>query len=279
LEDGEIRLPWPRLSLWNPRTGIRRALPASWSHAAFTPDDRAVIGLATDQSGEHATIQLADAATGWVERSIPLPWAPLAAEARVDISPDRRLLLAHTSARDLRMWDLTTGQVTGTWGASVVGDTSRTRVTFAPDGRTVAVVAWKYPPPPKRPPHPGPVIELTGSPSGVPEALPLYLLDTPGLRLRKAVPLPAPFLPVRIAFSPDGRRLAILLQAWPLRAGTHDTYFDVPQPRVQLVDVATGTVAEMLILPPCDPGPLAFSADGQRLATGGHGQILVWDVR
>ena len=53
---------------------------------------------------------------------------------------------------------------------------------------------------------------------------------------------------------------------------------DVAQPRIHLVDVATGEIRETLVAPQGFTASLCFSPDGKTLAAGGYGRVDLWDV-
>jgi WD40 repeat protein len=82
-----------------------------------------------------------------------------------------------------------------------------------------------------------------------------------------------------LAFSPDGRRLAV-----PARVKTegHDGRDpdpqDLPQPRVYLFDLSREGPAEEIVCPHGWTGGVAFSADGKTLAVGGAGAVHLFDV-
>jgi WD40 repeat protein len=81
-------------------------------------------------------------------------------------------------------------------------------------------------------------------------------------------------------FSPDGRWLAAVTQVFPeeLERSREPSAEDVAQPRIHLVEVATGEVRETLVAPQGFTTSLCFSPDGKTLASGGHGRVDLWDV-
>src|SRR5262249_14168581 len=84
----------------------------------------------------------------------------------------------------------------------------------------------------------------------------------------------------RLAFSPDGRRLAGQGQPkWDEKEFPDSDPADLPQPRVFLFDLtAPAAEPEVVVCPHGYSGALAFSPDGKLLAVGGAGATHLFDM-
>jgi WD40 repeat protein len=79
-------------------------------------------------------------------------------------------------------------------------------------------------------------------------------------------------------FSPDGKWLVVITRLYPDKRGEDMDPRDLPQPRIHLIEAATGTIRETLIAPQSSSNNACFSPDGRTLATDGHGRVLLWDM-
>ncbi len=253
-------------SLWDLATGRVRRLPANLApFFIFAPDATRFAVARQDGASNYRWIDLLDAETGAVVRTISAgvefvavrPWAfsPDGRRLYGGLSSYRAMRDAATAGARLAAWDVATGREVGSFAAP----DPKPWLTLAPpssDGRTLAAVT------------------LAAGPATA-GRLTLYLLDAETLALRTAAdlgPKASPGVPV---FRPDGKLVAVVLRPETDAKSRRDPPpEELPQPRIALVDVATGKVRATLVLPQCFCGSMAFSPDGKTLAAGGLGQVL-----
>jgi WD40 repeat protein len=201
-------------------------------------------------------------------------------------SPDGKTLASASSDRTVKLWDLSLEEPTST----LIGHTGAVScIAFSPDGATLATGAWdgtvrfwevgsgKLL---RTVPFGDPVLNTGPSPydlsfraDGATLAVSLYhgttaLLDPRTGRQRPMPDSPHPLLPP-VAFSPDGRIMASILQP------AIDVYPFHEPARIELRDAETGSVLHTL----ADGGrKLCFSHDGRLLAVVNREAVAVWDT-
>jgi WD40 repeat protein/Tfp pilus assembly protein PilF len=173
------------MTVWNLDTGAalrsvrRTAIQAS--AAALSAD-----GLRAAIAEEGGVVHLWDLATG--RESAALPGHPGLVH-QVVFSPDGRRLATAAGDRAVRVWDAATGAAVQTWplGGMAVG------LGFSPDGRRLVTVTDR-------------AVELWDQESGQE----VVSLAGPGVTMRPgAARLTRSYDAARVAFSPDGRYLAV----------------------------------------------------------------------
>jgi RNA polymerase sigma factor (sigma-70 family) len=270
-QDGKVRL-------WDAGTGKEKRqlrIPGQddtwgpWVMAvAFSPDGRTLAA-----SGTEHVVRLWDLATGAED--------PATKEGHVDgansaaFSPDGKLLATASGDHTVRLWDPATGEEVRRLGG---GREGFSRVTFAPDGKTVAalteraVVLWDAGTGKelhRLEGHTGPVSSLCFSPDGKTLVSGGYRGDgtlrawevSTGKQVRQIGKWDEI---TSVAFSPDGKLLAVGLG-----------YLNIA-----LLDAATGAEVRRLKFEKGFARTLAFSPDGTCLAsTGGLGNTVhLWEV-
>jgi len=255
------------MTLVNAKTGKFRQLERNLSIGGqFSADNRTVLVEVVDDEFNSTAIQICDVATGSITRSFPLGEGPVTA-GWTTLRPDGKLLATAETVvpRDatwkerrtqIRFRDVATGNIS----ASFPLDDKEPNIgslDFSPDGGTLAAVV------------------STNSQAE------LLLFDSRQQKLVHTVVLSEEKALTRTpAFSPDGRWLAVITQVFPQESERDraPSAEDVAQPRIHLVELATGTVRETLAGPQAFTAAVCFSPDGKTLASGGHGQVDLWNV-
>jgi WD40 repeat protein len=78
-------------------------------------------------------------------------------------------------------------------------------------------------------------------------------------------------------FHPDGNWLAASTQVLPAGRSRESPPDELPQPRIELINLATCENMETLVAPQGLAFSMAFSPDGNTLATSGKDAVLLWD--
>jgi WD40 repeat protein len=195
---------------------------------AFSPDGTLVASASVTISSKKHEVKIWNALSGQVVRT----WeAPQGNEGRRTLvfSPDGKYLALGGDAGVVKVWDVSTDQQTASLQTA---DGSVTDVVFDPEGRTLAVLYTRT----------------------------LKLWDLASRQEKVTIE----HVEGRLAFSPDGKRLATV---------------DGPSGKLAVFDTSSGQLIEALDVPGQSPVALAFSPDGQRLLLARSDSTLhVWDL-
>jgi WD40 repeat protein len=256
--------PKPIVSRVDTRTGEFRDLPGSLLLGAFSGDGRTLVVNEIDDEMYMTAFTFFDTATGTARRTIPILEQPSQVGQEV-FSPDGKwCALVHRvfprrgdrqgGKTTLKLFDVDSGHNLLSLPFDEQ-DEPGGALTFSPDGRTLATSNWRG------------------------NQCQLLLFDIARQKLAHRVDLRADraFMRPR-AFSPDGRWIVIGTELIPSDADDDSSAEDFEQPRIHLVEAATGKVRETLIAPQGFMVSGCFSPDGKTLATAGNGRVLLWDL-
>ncbi|MFF4158564.1 helix-turn-helix domain-containing protein [Streptomyces sp. NPDC001678] len=213
---------------------------ASVMSVAFSPDGRTLATASADR-----TARLWDVAG---RRPLATLTGHTGVVARAAFLPDGRTLATASHDRTVRLWDATTHETT----ATLTSELPVNGLHVSPDGRSVATVALD-------PPRADLVAGTSGEAPGA--GVPAGIWDVAAGRM--TTPLGVRRTPRQVAFSPDGRTLAIgdangVVSLWDADGRRRLATLAGPSQAV------TG---------------LAFSPDGRTLAgAGADGAVRLWDV-
>jgi WD40 repeat protein len=195
---GNCGRDFPTVQLWDARTGQLRRTGETTDKAAgklaFAPDGKTLAAVLHSGDGETATseVTLWDTAKGKLLRTVPDSDGFYHALA---FAPDGNSLLGAARGK-MRVWDVATGKVMQT--SDLACDSCAACSAFAPDGKTLAASG-------RQKPAPGQPEDL---PDGQGGAYVITVWDVKAAKLVRTLQGPEGFVPVCLAFSPDGKTLA-----------------------------------------------------------------------
>ena len=255
------------VSLWDVKTGTYRTMEG-WQHGDFSPDGRSLTLVAQDERSYAQEMKRIDVSTGRKKWSLPIIGKYVHTTVSM-FSRDGAMLfgveLIYESARAynnyrsrLKWWDAATGREI----ASFESDKNDvfTSLCTSPDGQTLAALNWRS------------------------DTRKLFLYSIAEKRLLRTVLLcekTGGLRPIAsgLTFHPSGNWLVVVTRSVPeKKTGDDLDPRDLPQPRILLIETATGAIRETLVAPQSFSNDACFSPDGRTLATDGHGRVLLWDM-
>ncbi len=252
------------LSVWDTGTAKSRDLPkdVSGSYGVFSCDSRTLGISDVDALGHSSAHQVFDLDAFKVARTIPITDKYCQATARLFTTDGKTLIGSaiifpgkknHKTWKSyLKFWDVATAKEVFSFAGP--DKDALSGYVPSPDGKLLALV------------------------SGPERTARLLLFDVSGRKLAQTIVLPHQGYAGDPVFSPDGKWLAIATQDVRDDLGIEPDVEDVEQPRIHLIEVATGTVRTTMISPQCNPASLRISPDGRTLASSGLGRVLLWYI-
>ena len=266
---GEFESSRPRaLTLWDAASGEHRQVGVgNTGPGAFSSDGRLVsVRVPMPGDDSHTESIRIFAMPQWEERcKIPLDSSkPVSADARAFAAADQVLVgtlnvfekpddWQHFEAA-LKFWDVGSGK-------EILSIPSPKKnqgfgyIKVSPDGQTVVVSTFSRP-----------VIDEER----------LIIVDI-AKKTWKMIDVSPGALVQEPLFHPSGKWLVVPTQVLAKGRQREPDIEDLPQPRIQLLDLATGEILETLIGPPGIIASSVFSPDGNTMATSGKGAVLLWD--
>jgi WD40 repeat protein len=227
------------------KTTLRHTPGRAVARIAVSPDGAKVAAAeAWSEKGgrlRRDQVSLWDVALGKVCTHLPV------AAGTLGFGPDGRTLA--TVGDKVQLWDATTGRELATLPRPKEESLTVNCLAFAPDGRTLAGADYKAN---------------------------LFLWNVPTRTLKLVLKYGEGRHRITgLAFAPNGRTLVGTVDGpgW-----TQPAIEDQSQPQVVFWDTVTGKQRAQLTAPPGSLLSIALSPDGKKLATGGIGCVLLWDV-
>lgn len=254
-------------TLWNAGTGKYIDLGKNLlGRVQFSPNGR-ILAIATMTKDNYTSeMKLLNTVNGQSLLTMPVNQKNVHASV-MGFSPNGKYILVsfavYEKAKEWKNYDFqikVRETATGKEIASLAADKNGSLTAyFSPDSQTLAVTNTR-----RREPN-------------------LRLFDILENRVTKTIPLgeamKGDLLMVHEpVFSPDGKRLAVVTQPIPEAGSDDPDILDMPQPCIQLIDVSSGKIRQTLVAPQGFSSSIGFSPDGNTLAVGSHGRVLLWDV-
>lgn len=258
------------ISLWDVKSGEYQTLEGRQSFGMFMPDGRSYTSTLRQNDTNHdRAMKMIDVATGREKWSIPIAGKSTSVSVHA-ISQDGQILFggldiyANPQKWDkyrswMKWWDAATGREIASFEDEKNGGFMGYRCS--PDRQTLAVLNRRG------------------------DTRKLFLYSITERRLLRTIVLGEKaegqgIVASGLTFHPDGKWLAVIVRSYPEKEANNNDLDprDVPQPRILLIEAATGAIHETLIAPQSFASAACFSPDGRTLATDGHGRVLLWDM-
>jgi WD40 repeat protein len=257
-------------TLWDTATGAQRQLSEQFGWTAlFSPDNQRVVMSVGSAEGEsyNTSVKIIGLPDLHEETNIPMPPGFVSAIPFGFLSGGSVVAIEIISYEHKNDWlhgrscvkyyDVKSGAEMFQEVATAP-ETGIEPAAISPDGQTLAMTSWSK-------------TQRKGM-------LTLHLLNAADRKVRQ-LELGENVHINNYAFDRSGRWLAVIAIQGRADQSTGDetTPEQLPQPRIQIIDVANARVAETLIAPRGWLMSVAFSPDGKTLASSGNGEVLLWD--
>ena len=245
--------------VWDATNGKKWKLCDNYVFPSFAPDGKTGVASLDDYQAKTSAVKVFDLATGKELAARKCPEKDRFFSVG-PVSPDGAVVAVYLGGKKgapMEVWLLDAKTLEDRGKLIGKGDPSGYgwgRGAFTPDGKRFVVA------------------------DGVGNIL---VWDAAGRSLERTLPSGANRAGWRLAFSPDGKTLAV---GWSPKwdadqeSAREPDPQDLPQPRVSLIDLAGKASPRVLIAPHGYVGALAFSPEGKTLAFGGAGAVHLFDL-